>query len=214
MTFEGVHWSALESAREAAPVGALRRRARRGGLHRERPDRVPPRSAVAPRDPRRRRATDARARRPAAPGHPAASTSGRARSGSAASSSPRPTARASGSATATTTTRIPSRRSATASEGLRFPPEGGGSRRADRRTTWVTQSSPVLPPLEWPSQRPLSLSGVETNNGPASAGPLSLDQGRDLPSLGARPRNPSRRRACLRASPAASPASPRRQPRW
>ena len=33
-------------------------------------------------------------------------------------------------------------------------------------------------------------------------------------SLGDGPRSPSRRRACLRASPPASPASPRRLPRW
>ena len=65
VTFEGVHWSALEPLVEAARVRALRRRPRRGGLHGERADLVPPRSAVAARDARRRRAADAGARRPA-----------------------------------------------------------------------------------------------------------------------------------------------------
>ena len=60
VTFEGIHWSALEPLVKPLPIGALRRRARRGGLHRERADLVPSRPAVAPRDPRRRRA----ARRP------------------------------------------------------------------------------------------------------------------------------------------------------
>ena len=36
VTFEGIHWSALEPLVKPLAVGALRRRARRGGLHGER----------------------------------------------------------------------------------------------------------------------------------------------------------------------------------
>ena len=61
-TFSGVPWSALAEQRHAAPERALRDRALRGRLHRERPALVPRGGGRPPRDPRRRRAAHPGAR--------------------------------------------------------------------------------------------------------------------------------------------------------
>ena len=55
-SFEGIPWSAHPRARRPAPDGALRDRARRGGLHVQRPGRVPRARRRDARNPRRRRA--------------------------------------------------------------------------------------------------------------------------------------------------------------
>ena len=84
----------------------------------------------------------------------------------------RTTGPASGSATGTTTTPIRSRRSDTASDpdrGIpRFPPEGGRDDRGVPTTTWVTQSSPVLPPRV---AVPAATLLLWEHEGPVHAGP-------------------------------------------
>ena len=70
VTFEGVHWSAIEPLVKPLPSAHYVVAHAEEGYTANVPDRVPPRSAVAPRDARRRRAAHARAWRAAAPRDP------------------------------------------------------------------------------------------------------------------------------------------------
>ena len=82
-SFTGVAWATLRELVGPTPVGALRDRARRGRLHRQRPRLAARGSRCAPRDARRRGAALTRARLAGAARSSRASTSGRAPSGSA-----------------------------------------------------------------------------------------------------------------------------------
>src|SRR5207342_2049333 len=215
-----VRGRALERARAtrtAEALRAFRRRARRGGLHRERADLVPPRPALAARNTRGRQAAPAGARRPAPPRHPAEVLL------EEREMAPRPGAHGERSPRLLGAVRLPQRRRPVrggavcllipalrcvcemtpSAEGRftlpkgkarvektqsqeggswgehRFPPRKIPPKRGTRQRpvptkTCITQSSPVLPPSEWPSQRPLVFLGVGGNDVFPPPAPLPL----------------------------------------
>ena len=176
VTFEGVHWSALEELVQPKPSAHFVVAHAEEGY-----------TANVPisflRDPLSLLAThadgaplDAGARRPAATGDSRASTSGRARSGCAGSSSPPTTAPGSGSATATTTTPIRSRRSDTASSEAEIPPKWGRRNEPHRRKPGYP-ILPVLPPLSGRPSGHSSFQGrtsLRTTRRAGIAGPSSF----------------------------------------
>ena len=159
VTFEGIHWSALEElVRPLASARYVVAHAEEGYTANV-PIVIPPRPALAPRDPRRRRTAHARARR-AAPARDPAQVLLEERE-----VAPRHRAHRRRPPRLLGAPRIPQRRRPLRGGALRlltgqfrFPRKGDEAVPIPTRT-WVTQSSPVLPPL---SGRPSGHSSLCT----------------------------------------------------
>ena len=149
VTFEGVHWSALEELVEPLPSARFVVAHAEQGYTANVPIAFSARPALAPRDARRRRAAHAGARRATPPRHPRQVLLEEREVAARNRAHRRRPARLLGAL------RVPQRRRPVRGGAIRllpieeprFPPKGGRDIGAFRRQPGSTQSSPVLPPL-------------------------------------------------------------------